>query len=358
MIKVFSCITRNSPLFSCRMTIQHFNTIIIGAGPGGLAAAKILAEHGHKTLVCERNKLIGPKICAGGITLTGQDQAIPKHLIEKQFPNQHVSSGWQKTIIKNNAPIVSTINRHNLGQWMAKQAQNAGATIKTNCFVHSIQENIISTKTAAYSYNTLIGADGANSLVRRYLNLSTELVGTGIQYHIPETLPAMVWHLDPGVFKTGYAWIFPQHKRTSVGAYCFRKDMPAKLLKEKLHIWMNHQEIDYSTLKPEAANITFDYKGHQFNNIFLIGDAAGLASGLTGEGILPAIISGEEVARIILNPSHSPQKLATLIKNHSLHTHILLLSGKSTFHCRAIMESLVLALRLKIIPFSALEMGH
>jgi geranylgeranyl reductase len=340
------------------MTSEHFNTIIIGAGPGGLTAAKFLAEHGRKTLVCERNKIIGPKICAGGITLTGQNQAIPEHLIEKQFPHQHVSSGWQKTIIKNKAPIVSTVNRRNLGQWMAGQARQAGATIKTDCFVHSIQDGTITTATATYSYDTLIGADGANSLVRRYLKLPSELAGTGIQYHIPKTLPDMVWHLDPGVFNTGYAWIFPQQHRTSVGAYCFHKDMPARLLKEKLHLWMDNKKIDYSPLKPEAAKIAFDYKGYKFNNIFLIGDAAGLASGLTGEGILPAIISGEEIAKIIINPSYMPRKLHSLIKNHSLHTRILLLSGKSTFHCRAVMESLVLALRLKIVPFSALEMGR
>ena len=121
---------------------------------------------------------------------------------------------------------------------------------------------------------------------------------------------------------------------------------------------MDNNEINYAGLQPEAANIAFDYQGHQFGNIFLIGDAAGLASGLTGEGILPAIISGEEIAKLIINPGYASNKLTNLIKNHSLHTRILLLSGKSTFHCRTIMESLVLALRLKLVPFSALEMGH
>jgi flavin-dependent dehydrogenase len=36
--------------------------------------------------------------------------------------------------------------------------------------------------------------------------------------------------------------------------------------------------------------------------VHLIGDAAGLPSGLTAEGIYPAVISGEEVARRILEP--------------------------------------------------------
>ncbi len=340
------------------MISNHFDTIIIGAGPGGLSAAKVLAENNRQVLVCERHTRVGPKICAGGITLSGQTHTIPPHLIEQGFPDQHVSSGWQNTIIRGGEPIVSTLNREALGRWMAKQAEQAGAVIQTGCLVRSIHGNSIQTEKATYSFDTLIGADGANSLVRRHLKIPTKRIGAGIQYHIPEVLPEMVWHLDPAVFNTGYAWIFPQAKRTSVGAYCFREDMPPKALKEKLHRWMDAKGINYASLSPQAANISFDYRGHQFNNIFLVGDAAGLASGLTGEGILPAILSGEEIANIILNPAHPATKLTRLIKNHSRHTKILLLSGKSKPHCRAIMETLVLALRLKLIPFSALEMGH
>lgn len=340
------------------MPTNHFNIIIIGAGPGGLAAATILATHGKRVLVCERNKIIGPKTCAGGITIAGQTGAIPLHLMERRFPQQIVSSGWQKTILKNKDPIVSTVNRHNLGQWMAERAVRAGAIIKTDCPVQSIQKGRITSRTDTYSYDILIGADGANSMVRRHLDLATDLIGTGIHYHLPEVLTDMVWHLDPGVFNTGYAWIFPQKNRTSVGAYCYRQDMSPRHLKEKLNAWMDDRGIDYTNIKPEAANIAFDYKGYQFNNVFLIGDAAGLASGLTGEGILPAIISGEEIARLIIDPSYTPNKLHRLLKNHSRHTRILLLSGKSRLHCRFIMESLVMALRLKIVPFSALEMAR
>ncbi len=340
------------------MPTNHFDIIIIGAGPGGLTTATILASHGKRVLVCERNKIIGPKICAGGITLAGRTETVPLHLIERHFPNQIVSSGWQTTIIKNQSPIVSTVNRHDLGQWMAERAARAGAIIKTDCPIHSIQKGSVTSRAGTYRYDILIGADGANSMVRRHLDLATDLLGAGIHYHLPEALPDMVWHLDPGVFNTGYAWIFPQKNRTSVGAYCSRKDMAPHHLKEKLNAWMTDQGINYQNIKPQAANITFDYKGHQFDNVFLIGDAAGLASGLTGEGILPAIISGEEIARLIINPSYIPNKLHRLLKNHSRHTRILLLSGKSRLHCRFIMESLVLALRLQIVPFSALEMAR
>lgn len=341
------------------MKREHFHTIIIGAGPAGLSCAQTLAASGKRVLVCEKNKKVGPKICAGGVTWSGRNQAIPAQLVERQFPIQNVSSTFQQTRLISEEPMVSTINRENLGQWMATAATEAGATILTETAARQITATkIVTSGRRTYSFDFLVGADGSNSLVRRFLNLPVKKMGVGIQYHIPTSMPEMVWHLDPKQFNTGYCWIFPQAQRTSVGAYCFCQDMAPKTLKNRLHTWLEAKAIDYHGLKPEAANINFDYQGWKFNNFFLAGDAAGFASGLTGEGILPAIISGNEIAATILDPQHKALQLNRLIKNHKRHTRLLLLAGKNTFGCQLIMESLILALKLKIIPFSALEMAY
>jgi geranylgeranyl reductase len=340
------------------MTPEHFHSIIIGAGPAGLSCARILAASGKRVLVCEKNKKIGPKICAGGVTSSGLSLAIPAQLVERQFPIQNVSSTLQATRLINNGPMVSTVNREKLGQWMTTTTTKAGAKIITDTTVQKISSSTIITSQGTFSFDFLIGADGSNSLVRRFLNLPATKMGVGIQYHLPISMTEMVWHLDPKQFNTGYCWIFPQAQRTSVGAYCFRRDMSPKILKDHLHTWLKSRNIDYHGLKPEAANINFDYRGWKFNNIYLAGDAGGFASGLTGEGILPAMISGEEIAATILNPDHQPQRLNRLIKNHQRHTRLLLMAGKNRFGCQLIMESLILALKLKIIPFSALEMAH
>ena len=85
--------------------------------------------------------------------------------------------------------------------------------------------------------------------------------------------------------------------------------------------------IKTSGLKAEAANINFDYRGYRFDNKFLIGDAAGLASGLTGEGIYSAVCSGQAAARTILNPCHKDTELLNLIKKHRKHSHLLGMCG-------------------------------
>ncbi len=345
-------------LYILTMSPQHFHTIIIGAGPAGLSCARILASSGKSVLVLEKNKKIGPKICAGGVTSSGLSQAIPERLVERQFPIQNVSSTFQKTRLVAKEPMVSTVNRENLGKWMAETALEAGATIKTGLAVKELTDTEVVTSQGRYSFEFLVGADGSNSIVRRFLKVPATKIGVGIHYHIPTSMPDMVWHLDPQRFNTGYCWIFPQARRTSVGAYSFRDDMSPKILKNRLHSWLEGLNIDYHGLQPKAANINFDYRGWRFKNIFLAGDAAGFASGLTGEGILPAIISAEEIAATILDANHRPSRLNKLIRNHNRHTRLLLLAGKNKFCCQLIMESLMLALKLKIIPFSTLEMAH
>ena len=336
---------------------MHFHTIIIGAGPGGLTCAAALARQGVSVLVLERNTFIGAKVCAGGITWSGLARHIPEHMIERHFPEQHVHSAIQKAILTSAHPIISTVNRERLGHWMAEEAAHAGADIRTGEHVVKITDQSVSTASQSFSYDFLVGADGSNSLVRRYLKLPVENIGIGFQYHVPGRFPKMIWHLDPELFNTGYSWIFPHKERASVGAYCCRKDLSATALKENLHRWMEKHGMNRTGLKAEAATINFDYRGYAFGNRFLTGDAAGLASGLTGEGIYPAVLSGDTIAGRILDPKYNDSKLSALIKKQQDHSRLLRLTGSNKLICRMVLESLVAALRLRLVSFSLLEMG-
>jgi flavin-dependent dehydrogenase len=104
-------------------------------------------------------------------------------------------------------------------------------------------------------------------------------------------------------------------------------------------------------VQPQAELINFDYRGFQFNNIWLVGDAAGLASGLTGEGIHPAIVSGEAVARRIIDPAYPADEINQVDRQAKKHQKIVDLSGGNTTLCTLLMETLVFMLRLRIINF-------
>ncbi len=336
---------------------MSFHTVIIGGGPAGLACATVLAKKGIDTLLLERRRKIGPKVCAGGITWSGAAQYIPERIIEKQFRNQYLSSNLQKTVIRADQPIVSTVNREKLGQWMAERAKKAGAVLKTDEQVTGVDENEVRTRSGNYRYRYLIGADGSSSMVRRYLGLPVTRTGVGIQYHLPESFPEMVWHLEPELFTSGYGWIFPHREITSIGAYARRGDIAPTRLKKGLHDWMDRNGINRGDLAPEAALISFDYRGWQFGRRFLVGDAAGLASGITGEGIYSAILSGETAARCIAEPGQPTPNLIHLIRKHRIHSGMLNITACNRLTLKIMPELLILALRLRLLHYRTLELG-
>lgn len=337
--------------------METFSAVIVGAGPAGLACARILAENGRDVLVLERNARVGPKVCGGGITWGGLIRLVPERLVEKSFATQHIRSTWQKTRITSPDPIIATVNRERLGQWMCAQAIKAGAVVRTSARVLKIKARSIVTESEEIGFHHLVGADGSASLVRRHLGLSSERVGFGIHYHVPGNFTRMEWHLNTSLFGNGYAWIFPHADSASVGIYGSRKEMGPKKMQTRLVEWAALQGIDLSRSAPRAGLINFDYQGWRFGKIFLAGDAAGLASGLTGEGMNSAIISGETVAKSILDPDSPTRDLDCVLANHKRHCHMISITEKNRFFCTATMELLVLALRFGALPFSILEMA-
>ena len=337
--------------------MQSYDVIIIGAGPAGLASAKILAGHGLNVLVLERKPTIGPKVCGGGITWAGLIKRVPEKLIERSFTSQHIQSNFQRTVITETQPIIATIRRQALGQWMAKETLQAGATIRTSCLVQKVKEHSVATNLGDFRYRYLIGADGSTSIVRKYLQLATENVGVGIHFEVPGSYDTMEWHLNNSLFQNGYGWIFPFRDMTSVGVYGTRPQNNPKDMLAKLKKWSGGLGISVAGLRPRAGLINFDYRGWRFGNTFLVGDAAGLASGLTGEGIYPALLSGETTAKVIIKPDYDCRELNLLIRKQQKHQQILKFSAKHKFINIVTMEMLILALRTGILPFSLLEMA-
>ena len=83
-----------------------------------------------------------------------------------------------------------------------------------------------------------------------------------------------------------------------------------------LHGYMAKREYAPDGATYHAYPIMYLYQGCQFDDrIFLVGDAAGMASKLTGEGISFAIISGREVARKIIDPEYEMVALSKALKN-------------------------------------------
>jgi len=337
--------------------MKKFHTVIVGAGPAGLACATLLARAGLEVLVLERRKRVGPKVCAGGITWSGLKQRLPENLLQKVFPDQYLRTPWQRTVISADQPLVSTVSREELGQWQLDQARAAGARILTATAVGRLAVDRLEAGGETFAFQYLVGADGSGSKVRQYLGLPTMAVGVGVNCFVPGNFARMEWHLDPRYFNNGYAWIFPHRHCASIGAYASRLSTRPLVLQKNFRCWADKHGINLGAAKMTAALINYDFRGWRFGNLFLIGDAAGLASPLTGEGIYPAIVSGEEAARAILDPAYRAPQMAALLIRHRRHRRLVTLTGTNRLASRLTLEGLVLALRTGLLPFTVLEMA-
>jgi geranylgeranyl reductase len=313
-------------------------------------------------LVLERNADFGIKVCAGGITWDGLLRVVPQKLIERSFTEQYVFSNLQRVVVREKNPIIATISRRTLGEWMAARARESGADILTSMRVTAIHGNRVTTvaksgETRHFTCDHLVGADGANSMVRHSLGIPNLGLGPGINYQLPRQVERMEWHLNTKFFGYGYGWVFPHRDTVSIGAYGPRGNMPAAQLKQNLLLWAKKKGYELEKYPCRAALISYDYQGHAFGTTWLVGDAAGLASGLTGEGIYPAIVSGEAVARQIMDTGSEDMTIGRMVKKQQLHHRVIRLSSRHPLFCSLLMEWLIMMLRLRLINFHTLEMA-
>ena len=337
------------------------DVVIVGGGPGGLACARALASAGAQVLVLERKSAFGRKVCAGGITCNGLLRSIPAALLQRSFPVQHLCSPLQRIRVEEKEPIVATVSREELGQWMAAEALKAGAMLHAGVQVLQITDTGLMLRDAAGAVRALqcehiVGADGARSLVRRALGLPGRYC-LGLNAMLPMEREEMEWHLAPSLFASGYAWIFPHRNCCSVGAFTNASLISAKILQQNLSIWAARQGINMNGVALQAGWVNSAYQGLRFGRRWLVGDAAGLSSALTGEGIYPAVASGEAVAAMIASGQDSVPGMDFLLKRHAQHRRMAQLAGRGAIVPAVLVELSLLLLRSRVINFHHLEMA-
>ena len=298
--------------------MEFFDVIIVGGGPAGLECARELSASSLAVLLLEKQEGFGDKLCAGGLTLKDMEVLpLPDHVIEQKILRTSIHSRRRSAGTVTPEPFLFTVNRKVLGAYQRSLLETSGVEVRTNSQVVNIRDQHIELKDgAAIGFRYLVGADGYSSLVRRHLGLKMEKRLIGFQYSVPvkEEYPALEIHMDARRFSSWYAWIFPHKDTIAVGCCCDPRKLDPQKLKAGFHEWMKEKNIKPGDVRLESNPIACDYQGVQFGNIFLAGEAAGLASGLTGEGVYQSLASGQEVARMILDPDYRPAQLEKVLK--------------------------------------------
>ncbi len=306
--------------------MKHYDVIIVGAGPAGLRCAEVLGKSGKSILILEKKSVIGPKVCAGGLTRKALElMDIPENLLEYKISNSIIRAPENTHYGTLPDPVIYMIDRHQFGQWQASKLKKSNIEIRIHSKLSKIQENkIIINGQEECSYTYLVGADGANSFVRKHLKLPVKKKLVTLQYKIPVTgSDRFELILNSGFFNSGYAWIFPHKSFLSVGCAVDPKYFPAQKLKTGFHKWLEQNNFNIAQAKYESFPVNYDYQGYAFGNIFLAGEAAGLASGLTGEGIYQALVSGEEIAKLIIDKNYVSKPMIEILNYNKTQLRIL-----------------------------------
>ena len=313
--------------------MQQFDLLIIGAGPAGGFAAELLAKGGASVALFDGRPEGEPKACGGGVTAKAL-KAWP-HLLDavgRTIDELDLYSPSGKRLhLKLDEPF-AVYSRVAFDSYLRDRARDAGAKV----FAEKISARktkrsnegwiLRSEEGQEWQGRILVGADGANSGVARMLAgplaASDMEVAFGYRAPLPSNgdAPTVVAFLPRWV---GYAWAFPRPDHISFGIATTQDAFEHKPLDDLLWSFMigyyvpgngakkfwsrtnNSPEISrihdhlketaerYAARIPGLADKTWDKRKVSGDDWALLGDAAGFADPVTGEGIYYALRSAQ-----------------------------------------------------------------
>ena len=125
---------------------DDFDAIVVGAGMAGCSAAIRLAQGGASVLLVERGADAGSKNLSGGV-LWGHDldrilpswwteMPVERHVVRKRFgfltAESSVATEFEDPTWRRSPYVAHTVLRARTDAWLAKKAEEAGATVVTS----------------------------------------------------------------------------------------------------------------------------------------------------------------------------------------------------------------------------------
>lgn len=282
---------------------------IVGAGPAGARAGELLAAHGADVVLLDP-QAPWEKPCGGGLTATLFDE-VPElaeiQPLARPIDLARVELGSEIAFEVRLERPIWIVPREDLGRWQLESARAAGAThvrARVRAVTRSPCGWLLDTDRGGLTVETLVGADGAASIVRGAsgCGLRLDRLAARVEYPLGASpVPgALVLRFFPGL--VGYLWDFPRLDHRSVGMELASGSATRAVVDAAIDEYLGATGWNASGRPRRGAVIGTArlHLGH-FSRIAgdqfaLVGDAAGLADPFTGEGIRNAFRSAALLA--------------------------------------------------------------
>jgi geranylgeranyl reductase family protein len=297
--------------------VSRHDVVVVGGGPAGSTVAWRLARSGRRPLLLDSAVFPRVKVCAGWVTpeaLADAEVDPEKYPATIQafdacrfeFNRARHETRWRR-------PASYGILRREFDHYLLDRARAAGADVHEGARVTAVTVETdgvrISTERDVFTAEVVVGAGGHRCPVARALGEVSEREEVVIAQESETRLtPAVVealgeaWrapelYVEPDL--RGYGWYFPKVDVLNVGIGCVAG--PGVDL-------LGRRDALLETLRAAgrlpAGLALAPFRGHAYvvrrraprrlagARFCLVGDSAGLARDLSGEGIGPAIRSG------------------------------------------------------------------
>jgi len=304
--------------------VEEKAIIIVGSGPAGVATALSLQQLSpniaSETLILEKEIHPRHKLCGGGITEYG-DRVLETLGIQPKadsFPIHSVSLRFDSDPTFVRRPnLMRIVRRDEFDAELVRLARSRGIDIRENEAVTTMTRNNefieVRTRTGkCFRTRVLVGADGANSIVRRKMIPEKRSRVSRLMEVVLEVDPvkteAFQHHqalFDFTGMRQGYLWEFPSHINgeafLNIGIFDSRISGGERSdLKVRLSEFVHERGLCASGLRFMAhPERWFSPRGrYSAPNVLLVGDAAGIEPWF-GEGISIALGYGRVAARAL-----------------------------------------------------------
>jgi geranylgeranyl diphosphate/geranylgeranyl-bacteriochlorophyllide a reductase len=301
--------------------------LVIGASVGGSTAAETLARAGVPVVLLERD-LGRVKPCGGAVPpVAFAEFDLPTSLISRKVLHALVHSPSERQVsidVVGTSPAsdndyIAMVCREEFDPFLRRRAVTHGAELIEG----QLQTLTVGADGVTASYTerssgaqrtmratAVIGADGAYSPTARALGLPNlpRCVALQERVRLPDDKMAR-WadtadlYLGPDVSPDLYAWAFPKKDHVAVGIGAGHGNTKqARALLDNLKRRIAPELAGGEIIMQEAHALPMHPRPQMaFDRVMLIGDAAGLVVGTSGEGIYWAMKSGQLAAHTLIN---------------------------------------------------------